>query len=132
MLGVFHDTVFAAVVRTVLGPTYFPHIDEMDAPSVDLKKVQLPKSSSTIGTALYDLEDPFNVHGRRGGNGVQVKRERSAVDFGDPESLEEASGGFKLSKPVKEEGIDSVLVTWRGPDDPEVCSVLSVIRSTPY
>ena len=136
MPGVFSDTVFAHVVRAVLGPTYFPHIDEMDPPRVYQKTVHFPQSSSTtttIGTTIFDLEDPFkfNVHGRngRGGNrdGVHVKQERSTGDSGDPESREEASGEFKLSKPVKEAGTDSMLVTWHGPDDPEVCSVLSFV-----
>ncbi len=130
MPGVFQDTVFAAVVRVVLGPTYFPHIDEMDPSCVYQKTVHFPKSSSTSITIGTDLGDPFNVHGRHGGNGVYVKQERSANDFqvgGDPESLEEASRELKLSKPVKEEGTDSKLVTWHGPDDPEVCSVLSFV-----
>jgi hypothetical protein len=124
MPGVFDDTVFAAAVRAVLGTTHFPHIDEMDPPCVYQKTVHFPKSSATstsIGTALCSLEDPFNVHGRHGGNGVYVKQERNASDSGDPESSEEASGEFKLSKPVKEEGSDSMLVTWHGPNDPEVC-----------
>jgi DHA1 family multidrug resistance protein-like MFS transporter len=130
MPGVFQDTVFAAVVRAVLGPTYFPHIDEMDPTCVYQKTVHFPQSSATsasIGTALGDLEDPFNVEGRHGGNGVYVKQERSASVSGDPEASEEASGEFKLSKPVKEEGSDSMLVTWHGPNDPEVCSVLSFV-----
>jgi hypothetical protein len=127
MPGVFQDTVFAHVIRAVLGPTYFPHIGEMDPPSVYLQTVHFPKStftSTTIGSALGDLEDPFNVHGRHGGNGAHIKRERSAGDSGYAEALEEPSREFKLPKPVKEEGSDSLLVTWRGPDDPEVCSVL--------
>lgn len=127
MPGVFNDTVFAAAVRAVLGPTYFPHIDEMDPPSVYQKTVHFPKSSgtsTTIGTALCNLEDPFNVHGNHRGNGVYIKQERNASDSGEPKSLEEALGEIKLSKPVKEEGSDSLLVTWNGPDDPEVCSVL--------
>jgi len=127
MPGVFQDTVFAAIIRAVLGPTYFPHIDETDPPRVYQKTIHFPKSSTSIGTAL---EDPFNVHGRLGGNGVYVKHEPSAIDSGDLESSRvfsgEASGEFKLSKPVKE-GTDSMLVTWHGPDDPEVCSVLSFI-----
>jgi hypothetical protein len=132
MPGVFQDTVFAAVVRAVLGPTYFSHIDEMDPPCVYQKTIHFPKSSSTtIGTALYNLEDPFNVHGHHGGDGVYVKQEISSRDSGDPESLGEASGEFKVSKPVKEEGTDSMLVTWHGPDDPEVCMFSVVIRSTP-
>jgi len=132
--GVFQDTVFAAVVRAVLGPTYFPHIDEMDPPCVYQKTVHFPKSSATstsIGTALCELEDPFNIHGRHGGNGVYVKPEPSASDSRDLESSGKASGEtegeFKSSKPVKEGGSDSVLVTWRGPDDPEVCSMLSFV-----
>ena len=128
MPGVFQDTVFAAIIRAVLGPTYFPHIDETDPPRVYQKTIHFPKSSASVGTAL---EDPFNVQGRLGGNGVYVKPEPSAIDSGDLESSRvfsgEASGEFKLSKPVKEEGSDSMLVTWHGPDDPEVCSVLSFI-----
>ena len=132
MPGVFQDTVFAAIVRAVLGPTYFPHIDEMDPPCVYQKTVHFPKSSATatsIGTALCDIEDPLNIQGRHGGNGVYVKKERNASDSGggDPESPEEASGEFKLSNPVKKEGTDSKLVTWHGPHDPEVCSVLAFV-----
>jgi MFS transporter, DHA1 family, multidrug resistance protein len=135
MPGVFQDTVFAAVVRAVLGPTYFPHIDEMDPSCIYQKTVHFPKStltSTSIGTALGDLEDPFNIHGRHGGNrdGIYVKHEPGANDFGDPESpgdsSEEPPVEFKLSKPVKE-GTDSMLVTWHGPNDPEVCSVLSFV-----
>lgn len=132
MPGVFQDTVFAAIVRAVLGPTYFPHIDEMDPPSVYQKTVHFPKSSSTsttIGTALCNTEDPFHVHGPHGGNGVRVKQEGSASDSArrDPEASEEASGEFELPKPVKEEGTDSMLVTWHGPNDPEVRSVPSFV-----
>jgi MFS transporter, DHA1 family, multidrug resistance protein len=127
MPGVFQDTVFAAIVRAVLGPTYFPHIDEMDPPCVYQKTIHFPKSSATstsVGTALCNLEDPFNVHGRHGGSAVHVKQEPSASDSGDLESSGVPSEEFK-SKPVKEEGTDSLLVTWNGPNDPEVCSVLS-------
>jgi hypothetical protein len=133
MPGVFDDTVFAALVRAVLGPTYFPHIDEMDPPCVYQKTVHFPKSSATatsIKTALCNIEDPFNVHERHGGNGVYAKQERNASDSGDPEPSKEVLGEFKLSKPVKEEGSDSMLVTWHGPNDPEVCFRV-VIRSTP-
>lgn len=130
MPGVFDDTVFAALVRAMLGPTYFPHIDEMNPPHVYQKTVHFPKSSATatsIGTALCNLEDPFNVHGHQGGNGVYAKQERNASVLGDPELPEEAPGVFKISKPVKEEGSDSMLVTWHSPNDPEVCSALSFV-----
>jgi hypothetical protein len=130
MSGLFKDTVFAAVVRAVLGSTYFSHIDEMDPPYIYQRTVHFPKSSSTsttIGTALCDLEDPFNANGHHASNGVYVKQERNASGSGDPESSEEASGEFNLSKPVKEKGTDSMLVTWHCPNDPEVCSALSFV-----
>jgi hypothetical protein len=129
MPGVFHDTVFAAAVRAVFGPTYFPHIDEMDPPSVYQKTVHFPNSSSTsttIGTA-FNLEDPFSVYGHHGGNGIYVKKERSTGDSMDPGSLEEAPREFKLPRPVKGEETDSMLVTWHGLDDPEVCSGSSFV-----
>lgn len=135
MPGVFQDTVFAAIVRAMLGPTYFPHIDEMDPPYVYRKTIHFPKSSTTAITIGTDFKDPFNADERQRGNGVYVRREPSAGDLVDPESLEEPSGErqeepqeeFKLSKLVKEEGTDSMLVTWDGPNDPEVCSMLSFV-----
>ncbi|SRR6266478_4296143 len=126
MPGIFQDTVFAAVVRAVLGPKYFAHIDEMDPPCVYEKPIHLPKSSltsTTLGSALFEFGDPFSVQGPQGGNAAYVKQEPIASDSGDPES----SGEFKLSKPVKVEGTDSMLVTWHGPNDSEVYSDLSFV-----
>jgi hypothetical protein len=120
MPRVFQDTVFAALVRAVLGPTYFPHIDEKSPACVYQRTIHLPKASSaTLGTCICDRDDPFNVHGRD--HAVDEKPETGASDSEDLESSRE------LSKPVKEEGkpvdegSDSMLVTWYGPDDPEVC-----------
>ena len=123
MSGIFYDTVFASIVRAVLGPAYFSHTDEMDPFQV---YVHWPQSSSTIGTALYDPEDPFNVQGRRGSNGVYPKQERSLGFFWYPEGASRASIS-STPTPLKGKGTDSMLVTWRGPDDPEVRSVLSFV-----
>jgi hypothetical protein len=88
MPRLLQDTIFAALVRAVLGPTYFPHIDEKRA-------IHLSKSSSaTLEARTSDSENS--------------------------ESSGELSNPGK-GETVKEEGTDSTLVTWYGPDDPEVC-----------
>jgi hypothetical protein len=102
MSRVFQDTVFAAIVRAVLGPTYFPHIDEKD-----------PACLRGRDHATYD------------------KQEARAIDSGDLESSGEFSNKLtatstfpepgKGKEEVEEERSDSTLVTWFGPDDPEVC-----------
>lgn len=122
MPGVFQDTIFAALVRAVLGPKYFSHIDEMDAPCVYEKTIHLPKSTATtttLVTSLCDRDDPFNLHGHDPAVRDKPEAHPSDTDL-------ESSG--ELPKPVKEpvkelvkEGTDSLLVTWYGPDDPEVC-----------
>jgi hypothetical protein len=120
MPRVFQDTVFAAVVRAVLGPTYFPHIDEISTASVYQRTIQSPKSSSTtLGTRICAHDDPPNVH--RPDHAVYSKQETRTSDPKDLESAGELSKPVKEGKPIKEEGDDSMLVTWCGPDDPEVC-----------
>jgi hypothetical protein len=112
-MSIFQDTVFASIVRAVLGPTYFAHIDEMDVPPVYQKTVHFPKSSATTTT----LDDPFNVHTRD--HPVYNKQAAGAGDSGDLELSGELPKPVK--EPIKAEGSDSLLVTWYGPDDPEVC-----------
>jgi hypothetical protein len=60
MSWLFHDTLFAAVVRAVLGPTHFPHLDEMSPPDVYQKTVKRVKSSetTTVGRGTKDHGDP--------------------------------------------------------------------------
>jgi hypothetical protein len=60
MSWLFHDTLFAVVVRAVLGPTYFPHLDEMSPPNVYQKTVRRVKSSETtiVGRGTKDHDDP--------------------------------------------------------------------------
>ena len=40
MPGVFQDTSLSALVRAVLRPEYFAHIDEVDAPPTQLSNTQ--------------------------------------------------------------------------------------------
>lgn len=128
MPGVFQDTVFAALVRAVLGPKYFSHIDETDAPCVYQRTIHFPKStatSTTLGTYICDREDPFNLHGHDPAikPAVHDKPEAHPSDS-DLESSGDLSNPATepvKKEPVKEEGTGSLLVTWYGPDDPEVC-----------
>ncbi len=198
MSGLFHDTFFALVVRAVLGPTYFPHLDEISPPNVYPKAIKRKKSSETtigLGTRDYDNplnapergfgafdeqephaaqsaialhsavtiretedhDDPLNARGRGFGafDEQEARATQSAIalqssmtlarvseDHDDPHgfgALEEqeahatkvvalqssltivAMGEQPKSKSAKEDGSDPMLVTWYGPDDPEVC-----------
>lgn len=120
MPGVFQDTVFSALVRAVLGPKYFAHIDEVDVPGVYQRTVHFPKSSATATSLGADRGDPFSNNGHDPAIYNKPEARPSGTDL-------ESSGD--LTKPVKEpvmepvkvEGTDSMLVSWYGPDDPEVC-----------
>ena len=112
-MSIFKDTFFALIVRAVLGPTYFAHNDEKDVPSVYQRTIHFPKSSATATT----LDDPFNIPGREH---AVFKQEMGANDSGDLEFAGQPPRP-EVKEPVKAEGSDSLLVTWDGPDDPEVC-----------
>ena len=123
MPGVFQDTVFSALVRAVLGPKYFAHIDEVDAPCVYQKTVHFPKSSATatsLGANLCDRVDPFNNNGQDPAIYIKPEVRPSDTDLESSGDLTKPAKEPAL-EPVKIEGTDSMLVTWYGPDDPEVC-----------
>jgi hypothetical protein len=119
MAGLFHDTFFALVVRSVFGTTYFPHIDETTPPSVYQRAVQKKPSSATIpGLPLEDHDDPMNARGR--GFGAYDEQEAHASK---PEVLPSSLTLVtpeEFTKAAKEEGADSMLVTWYDAKDPEV------------
>jgi hypothetical protein len=143
MAGLFHDTLFAVVVRSVLGTTYFPHIDEITPPSVYQRAIQKKPSAtgsettlgqsttSTFGqtttlgqiTTLSPIEggdDPMNLRSRD--LGVPNEQEAPApTDSGPLPSTITLVTPEEFVKSEKEEGVDSLLVTWYGPNDPEVC-----------
>jgi len=72
-----------------------------------------PAPEITFGPAKEDHNDPMNARGR--GFGAYDAQEARAADS------EYTLSPGELQKPAKEEGADSFLVTWYGPDDPEVC-----------
>ena len=119
MASLFHDTLFALVVRSVFGTTYFPHIDETTPPSVYQRAIRKKPSSETIlGPAIEDHDDPMNARGR--GFGAYDEQEAHASK---PEILPSSLTLVtpeEFAKAEKEEGTDSMLVTWYGPSDPEV------------
>lgn len=178
MSWLFHDTFFALVVRAVLGPTYFPHLDEMNPSSVYQTATRGMKSSETIlGRGTADHDDPQDAR-ERGlgafgehevhaiqpvalqsvltlGPGVEEYDDPLAARFGEfgkhpnlqssltlgtvaedhdrPPNVRGAHAthaaalqstltivGKEQPKSSKG-GTDSLLVTWSGPDDPEVC-----------
>ena len=156
MSHVFHDTLFAVIVRAVLGPTYFPHLDEMEPPDIYQRTIRRVKSSETaIGNGTTDSGD---IRERRIaafseleaqktqsvalqssptlGRGVEVHsdlpntRGRSLEAFDEKERYVTQQMALQSSltivapkeqaKSPNEEETDSLLVTWNGPDDPEV------------
>ena len=178
MSWLFHDTFFALVVRAVLGPTYFPHLDEMNPSSVYQTATRGMKSSETIlGRGTADHDDPQDAR-ERGlgafgehevhaiqpvalqsvltlGPGVEEYDDPLAARFGEfgkhpnlqssltlgtvaedhdrPPNVRGAHAthaaalqstltivGKEQPKSSKG-GTDSLLVTWSGPNDPEVC-----------
>jgi hypothetical protein len=196
MSGLFHDTLFAAIVRVVLGPTYFPHLDEIGPPNIYQKSIRRVKSSDTtiIGTkdkddsrggsfatpseleaqttrsvalqssltsgrGVEDHDNLPNARGRRleafdeqglGSHATQsVALQTSltlrplaedqdkplsvpghgfgALDEREAHTTQPMAPQSSLTvvvpeepKSLKEEGTNSLLVTWNGPDDPEV------------
>lgn len=149
MAGLFHDTFFAVVVRAVLGTTYFPHIDEITPPSVYQRAIQKKPSASetTLGQAttfgqtttlgqittlspIEDHDDPMN--GRARGFGSYDEQEARATTNTEPlPSTLTLVTPEEFTKASKEEGDDSMLVTWYGPTDPEVCRGCHPLR-TPH
>lgn len=151
MAGLFHDTLFAVFVRSILGTTYFPHIDEITPPSVYQRAIQKKPSASetTLGQSttfgqtttlgqittlspIEDHDDPMN--GRARGFGAFDEQEARAATNTEPlpstltlVTPEE----FTKEKDAKEEGDDSMLVTWYGPTDPEVCQGCHLLH-TPH
>jgi hypothetical protein len=124
MASLYHDTLFALFVRSIFGTSYFPHIDETTPPSVYERAVQKKPSfgtQTTLGPAIEveDHDDPMNARGR--GYGVHDEQEAHATK---PEVLPSSLTLVtpdEFTNASKEEGKDSMLVTWYGPDDPEVC-----------
>lgn len=117
MAEMFHDTFFALVVRAVLGPTYFAHTDEVIPPSVYLRTVGRRKSSeTTIGPAVEDLDGVINIQ-----EPSHVAISEQEIHAANIRALQSSLTIVALEEPPKEEGKDNLLVTWNGPDDPEVC-----------
>jgi hypothetical protein len=216
MSWLFHDTLFAVVVRAVLGPTHFPHIDEMSPPNVYQKTIRRVKSSETaIGRGTKDDDDPrgrsfaafseleaqtarsvalqssltlgrgaedhhnlpnarrrsIEAFDEQGAHATQSVALQSSLTLGPlaedqdelPNVRRHGFGAFdnleapatqpvalkssvtilapaEQQKSLKEEGADSLLVTWSGPDDPEVsqdhlslgwCSVIDYFSKNP-
>jgi hypothetical protein len=189
MSWLFHDTFFALVVRAVLGPTYFPHLDETNPPNVYQKTVRRMKSSEStigrgtsdhdnpqytrgrgfgafgeqeevhatqsvalqsslsLGPGVEDHDDPLNVRGRGFGafgehtthsvalqsaltlgtgaddhdNPLHVRGAHATQSAAALQSSLSIVATKERLKPAKEEGTDSMLVTWNDPNDPEVC-----------
>jgi hypothetical protein len=119
MAGIFHDTFFALLVRASLGPTYFPHTDERNPPSIYQRTIRRKKSSeTTLGPAVEDHDDP--MVGRGLGYGAYDEQGAHPTDSRALQSSLTIVALTESPKPAKEEGSDSLLVTWYGPDDPEV------------
>jgi hypothetical protein len=129
MFGLFHDTLFALFVRALLGPTYFPHLDEMAAPNVYPRTIKKKESSlTTLGRAVEDHDDPLNARGR--GYGSYDEREAHATQPAAAQSSTTMVMVAELPKPAKEEGSDFLLVAWYGQDDPEVRQSYQPIQIT--
>lgn len=151
MAGIFHDTLFAVLVRAALGTTYFPHIDEITPPSVYQRAIQ--KKPTTIGSEttlgqsttfgqtttlgqittlspIEDNDDPMNNHARDFG-AYDEQEARAPTNSGPLPSTLTLVTPEEFVKSEKEEGVDSLLVTWYGPTDPEVCRGCHPLR-TPH
>jgi hypothetical protein len=125
MAGLFHDTLFALIIRSVLGTTYFPHIDEISPPKVYLGAVRRKASSeTTFGPSFEDHDDPMNAGGRDYGahdeQDAHVTTITTVAESGPLPSALTLVTPEEFTKSEKEEGTDSMLVTWYGPNDPEV------------
>ncbi|SRR6266851_5620223 len=120
MAGLFHDTFFALIVRAVFGSSYFPHQDEITPPDIYERAIRKKASSeTTLGPTIEDHDDPMNARGR--GYGAYDEQEAHATDSATPPSALTVVTPEEFPKASKEEGMDPMLVTWHGPDDPEVC-----------
>lgn len=125
MSGILHDTFFALIVRALLGPTYFSHIDEVNSKlnprtvysSQDPAKMIAP-SELTLGHGIDDQDDPLNARGR--GFGAYDEVEAQLTPSRALQSSVTIVAVAEPPKPTKEVS-DPFLITWDGPDDPEVC-----------
>jgi hypothetical protein len=119
MAGLFHDTFFALVVRSVFGTSYFPHLDETTPPNVYQRAIQKkPSVETTLGPAIEDHDDPMNARGR--GYGAYDEQEAHATKSEVLPSSLTLVTPEEFTKAAKEEGTDSMLVTWYDHNDPEV------------
>jgi len=94
MAAIFHDTLFAYILRSAFGPRVFPHPDEKSLPPIWQEKLSQVSPHQSTQSTLNDV--PIT-------DTASVSSEATAVRKGDPEK-----------------GKDTFLVEWDGPTDPDV------------
>ena len=94
MTAIFHDTLFAYILRSAFGSRVFPHPDEKSIPPILQEKLSQVSPRHSTQSTFNDVPvaDTASVHS-----------EATAVRKGDPEK-----------------GKDTFLVEWDGPTDPDV------------
>jgi hypothetical protein len=100
MAAIFHDTLFAYILRSAFGSRVFPHQDEKALPAIWQEKLSQVSPRHSTQSTLNDVPvtDTASVHS-----------EKTVVRKGDPEN-----------------GKDTFLVEWDGPTDPDVsCDIRS-------
>ena len=98
MAAIFHDTLFAYILRSAFGSRVLPHPDEKALPAIWQEKLSQVSPRHSTQSTLNDVPvtDTASLHS-----------EKTAVRKGDPEN-----------------GKDTFLVEWDGPTDPDVsCSI---------
>ena len=94
MAAIFHDTLFAYILRSAFGSRVFPHPDEKALPAIWQEKLSQVSPRHSTQSTLNDVPVPDTA---------SVQSEKTAVRKGDPEN-----------------GKDTFLVEWDGPTDPDV------------
>lgn len=103
MATIFHDTLFAYILRSAFGARVFPHPDEKALPAIWQEKLSQVSPRHSTQSTLNDVPvtDTASVHS-----------EATAIQKGDPEK-----------------GKDTFLVEWDGPTDPDVSCVMLIQTS---
>ena len=104
MAAIFHDTLFAYILRSAFGSRVFPHPDEKALPAIWQEKLSQVSPRHSTQSTLNDVPVPDTA---------SVHSDATAVRKGDPEN-----------------GKDTFLVDWDGPTDPDV-SCCCVRPATP-
>jgi DHA1 family multidrug resistance protein-like MFS transporter len=95
----FRDTFFAYTLRLVFGSRIFPHPDEKELPVVWQSKLSTPTSPrDSVPPTLNDGHSP---------DARSIVSETTAI-------------ANTPTKADPEKGLDSLLVDWYGPTDPDV------------